>query len=51
MMSTVWLASNSAPADQIAAIQRQRIPGRLVWLVVMAVTLRQRVTGAKSLMQ
>jgi hypothetical protein len=50
-MSNVWLASNSAPASQMAAIQRQPLERSRVLISVMAVTVRQRITGAKSPMQ
>jgi hypothetical protein len=50
-MSNVWLASNSAPANQMATIQRQPLERSPVRISIMAVTVRQRITGAKSLMQ
>lgn len=50
MMRTFWLASNTPPANQIAAIQSQRVERTPVWVSVMTITLGQR-TGAGSLMQ
>src|SRR6185437_11472311 len=44
-MSTVWLASNSAPADQIATIQRQPLD-LLVGTELMAATVRQPAPAA-----
>jgi hypothetical protein len=50
MMKTVWLASNSAPAHQIAAIQRQRVECAPVRVSIMAAVYTD-VIRAKSAMQ